>query len=570
MKTFFDRAAEKPVALVLLVVLLALLIDSSGLTWRVEQMVADTGISLLPQEDPQNIVIVAVDEKSLRKFGRWPWSRQIHAQLLERLMRAGTDTVAFDILFAEANETDSTGDHWFAAAIARHGQVILAMTSDENPKDGEVSEVLPLPMFGDAAAGIGHTDMAVGKDGIVRSTYLLAGTAAARWPGLALAALHISGRSGRFGVADLPGENFSDRKYVYEGRWIRDRRILFPYVGGAEAFPMVSYADVVEGRVGAEVLQGKIVFVGITAAAIRRVFATPDASEGAMSGVEIHANILNALQNDLSITSAQGLPRQLGLLLLSLIAATILVYARFTCVFSRLLLALIVSAGLLPAVVMATGLLLPVVPVWAGLVMVSFLLVRKRIGGLQRSPARDPLTGLCNRRMFETHVENMWRQSERHKRLLFLLIIDVDHFKRFNDALGHLQGDEALKKLAGYLGSKTRRAGDQACRIGGEEFAVLLNMDEPDLAHVEAYAQEIVDGIQNLGIYYWDGDRKYQLTVSIGCAGIVPGKYHTREELFNIADRALSQAKNAGRNRVHCRWSEKRSGAAKGFLQDLA
>ena len=565
MKTVLDSVAEKPAALLLLVVLLASLIDSSGLTWRAEQMVTDAGISLLPQEKPQNIVIVAVDEKSLRKFGRWPWSRQVHAQLLERLMRAGTDTVAFDILFAEASETDSAGDHWFAAAIALHGQVILAMASDEDPKDGEVSEVLPLPMFADAAAGIGHTDMAIGKDGIVRSTYLLAGTAAARWPGLALAALHISGR---LGMADLPGENFSDRKYVYEGRWIRDRRILFPYVGDAGAFPMVSYADVVEGRVGAEALQGKTVFVGITAAAIRRVFATPDATEGAMSGVEIHANILNALQHDLAITGAQGLPRQLGLLLLSLIAATALVYARFTCVFSRLLLALIVSAGLLPVVVMATGLLLPVVPVWVGLAMVSFLLVRKRIGSLQRSPARDPLTGLCNRRAFETHFDNMWRLSERHKRLLFLLIIDVDCFKRFNDASGHLRGDEALKKLAGYLGSKTRRAGGQACRVGGDEFAVLLDMDEPDLAHVEAYAQDIVDGIQNLGIQYWDGDMKYQLTVSIGCAGIVPGKYHAREELFNIADRALYQAKNAGRNSIHCQWAEEESGAAKGFLAE--
>ncbi|WP_456379935.1 CHASE2 domain-containing protein [Thiolapillus sp.] len=563
MKIFFDWVAEKPVALLILVVLLALLIDFSGVTWRLEQMVADTGISLLPQEAPQNVVIVAVDEKSLRKFGRWPWSRRIHAQLLDQLAVAGTGPVVFDVLFAEVSKADAVGDQLFAAAIARHGKVVLAMASDEDPKDGKVSEVLPLPMFADSAASIGHADMAIDKDGIVRSTYLLAGTAVARWPGLALAAMHVAARSG---AADLPGENFSDRKSIHEGRWIRDRRILFPYAGGAGTFPTLSFVDVVEGRGGAEALLGKTVFVGITAAAMRRVFATPDANEGVMSGVEIQANILNSLQQNLAITSAQGLPRQVGLIFLSLVAASILVYARFIGIFSRLLLVLMVSAGLLLAVMMTTGLLLPVVPVWAGLGIVGFLLSRKRIDSLQRSSALDPLTGLYNRRAFESHFENMWRLNERHKQLLFLLIIDVDHFKRFNDALGHLQGDKALKKLAGYLESKTRRAGDRVCRVGGERFAMLLDMDEPDLQHVEAYAQEIVDGIHDLGIHYWDGDTQQQLTVSIGCAGIVPSQYHTREELFDLADRALYQAKNAGRNRIHYRWSEKRSGAVKGFL----
>ncbi len=563
MKMLLDKGAEKPVTLLMLVVLLALFIDYTGLAWRVEQMVADTGISLLPQKEPHNIVIVAVDEKSLRKFGRWPWSRQIHAQLLDQLAIAGTGPVAFDVLFAEASKADAAGDQLLAAAIARHGKVILAMASDEDPKDGKVSEVLPLPMFADSAAAIGHTDMAVDRDGIVRGTYLLAGTAVARWPGLALAALHVAARSG---MDDLPGENFSDRKHIHEGSWIRDHRVLFPYAGGAGTFPMLSFVDVVEGQVSTEALRGKTIFVGIKAAAIRRVFVTPAANEGIMSGVEIQANVLNSLQQNSVLTSARGLPRQVGLILLSLIAASILVYSRFIGIFSRLLLSLAVSVGLLLAALMTTGLLLPVVPVWAGLGIVGFLLSRKRIGSLQQSSTRDPLTGLCNRSAFEAHFENMWRLNERHKRLLFLLIIDVDHFKRFNDALGHLQGDEALKKLAGYLASKTRRAGDRVCRVGGEEFSVLLDMNEPDLQQVETYAQEIVDGIRDLGIGYWDGDTKHRLTVSVGCAGIVPDQYHSREELFDLADRALYQAKNAGRNRIHCRWPEKQSGAVKGFL----
>ncbi|WP_456417740.1 CHASE2 domain-containing protein [Thiolapillus sp.] len=558
MKALSNSTARQSAVLLLLAVLLALLMDYSGLAWRVEHRVADAGVSLLPQEAPQDIVIVAVDEKSLRKFGRWPWSRQIHAQLLNRLKLAGAGLVAFDVLFAEASKTDSIGDQLFAAAIARYGKVILAMGSEEDPGDGKVSEVLPLPAFADATAGIGHTDMAIDKDGVVRGTYLFAGAGVARWPGLALAALDLSARPR---AAEWLGERFSDQGAFLGTRWVRDHRVLFPYAGRDGAFPVFSLADVVEGKIGAEVLQGKTVFVGVTAAAIRRVFTTPGAE--AMSGVEIHANIFNALKNDAVVLHAQGWFRLAGLIILSLAAVLVLVYGRFNSVFYRLCLAMAVSGGLSLLVLMITGLLLPVVPVWTALVVTGVLGGSMRIGGLRKNSSRDALTGLCNRSAFETHFGNMWRLNERRKRLLFLLLVDLDHFKRFNDMFGHLQGDEALKALASYLDGKTRHAGDRVCRVGGEEFAVLLDLEEPDLQQVEAFAQEIVDGVQDLEIRYRDGDRIRHLTVSVGCAGMVPGPCHTREELFDMANRALFQAKNAGRNRVHCRWSEKRPGATR-------
>ena len=150
----------------------------------------------------------------------------------------------------------------------------------------------------------------------------------------------------------------------------------------------------------------------------------------------------------------------------------------------------------------------------------------------------------------------MWRLNSRHQRMLFLLMIDVDHFKRFNDLMGHLKGDAALKEIGRYLQSKARRAGDMACRIGGEEFVVLLDMDKQELRDVEAYAQQIVKGIRDLGIDCHDETRQYRLTVSLGCAGVVPGPGHTRDELFNMADKALYQAKDAGRNQVSCSWPD--------------
>jgi len=332
--------------------------------------------------------------------------------------------------------------------------------------------------------------------------------------------------------------------------------VLFPFAQGPGGFPVYSFTDVVEGSIEGKKLAGKTLFVGITAAAIRRTFSTPDMAAGVMSGVEIHANTLNALEKNLLVTNAQGLLRVAGLILLSVVAGLVLLFSRSQCILCRLVAAMIIVTVLSLVPVLALGVLLPLVPLWLSLAIVTYLLMRRRIGSLQKNSTRDALTGLCNRRAFEEHFRNMWRLNGRHQRMLFLMMIDVDHFKRFNDLMGHLKGDAALKEIGRYLASKARRAGDMACRIGGEEFMLLLDMDKQELRDVEAYAQQIVKGVRDLGIDCHDDRRKYRLTVSLGCAGMVPGPGHTRNELFDMADKALYQAKDAGRNQVSCAGSE--------------
>lgn len=551
MSNYLDKMSTKPVVLLIAVVAIALLIDFTGLTWRLEQMVTDVEMQLWKRNAPQDIAIIAVDEKSLRTYGRWPWSRRIHASLLDRLGEVGTGPVIFDVLFADANDRDIKGDQLFADAILRHGKVVLAMSSDEDIADGVVSEVLPLSLFANAAASIGHTDMAVDKDGILRSVFLLAGTSVAHWPDLSLAALYASEK---YRVAYLPGQNFLDRVQKHEGHWVRDHKILIPYSGGAGHFTTFSFSDVVDGRVADELLSGKTLFVGVSAGGLQRMFSTPTGDGSVMSGIEVHANILSALQRGLVLEKPQGLVRMAWLILLSVFGALVILAVRPILAFSSLAAALFLSALLSMVLVLTVGLVVPMVPVWLSLVAVSYFLTRRHIGGLQKSSNIDSLTGLCNRREFEEHFKNMWNINERHKRLLFLLVIDADHFKRLNDAAGHLQGDRALVKLGDYLKSKARRAGDKACRIGGEEFVILLDMDDPKPEIVERYAQEIVDGIVELGIEYADGESTHRLTVSIGCASMVPGRNHNREELFDLADQALYKAKKAGRNRIFCQW----------------
>jgi len=558
-KALIDKLGEQSATYVLGAVLLALLVDWSGITWRMEQMVTDAELQLLRAPLAGDIAIVAIDEKSLREFGPWPWSRRQYARLLDSLKDTGAGTVAFDILFADPHRDDPEGDQAFAQAIARYGQVVLAMSSDRDISSGAVSEILPRPLFARPAAAIGHTDLPIDKDGMLRGVFLQAGSGAARWPQLALAALYLD-KSHK--VAHLPGHDSTQEASQGFGRWTRNHRILFPFRSEENPFPVFSFVDVVKGKVRQPMLAGKTLFVGATAQGLQRVFLVPSGYNRLMSGVEIQANVLNALEQDALLTELRGWPRWIVLALLSALGGMLVALYRGNCVSKGLALGLLVTSAAVLVLLLFFGVIAPTVPVWASLAGMAFLANRAQILHLQYSSDRDALTGLCNRRSFEEHFRRMWRINERHQRSLYLLILDADHFKRLNDAMGHLYGDEVLRKLGAYLQSKTRRAGDRACRIGGEEFAILLDMDKPDPEQVQNYAQQIVDDVKALGIIYSDNGVEHRLTLSVGCAMMVPGASATPEALFEAADQALYQAKKAGRNRIWCCDSCKQPAAA--------
>lgn len=265
--------------LLVVVVALTLLIDFSGISWRMEQMVTDTVSSLIKPVPASDIAIVAIDEKSLRKYGRWPWSRRLHARLLDRLRQAKSGPVAFDVLFADANGSDPAGDGLFATAIAAHGKVVLAMSSDEDPGDGEVTEVLPYAVF----------PMWRPLSGIRTWPSTATGLCAA--PTCSPAPAPHAGR-----ILPLLPYTFPENS----GSWIFRERPLLPSSRDTGALgqeqQVYSFTDVVEGMIDSEKLAGKTLFVGITAAAIRRTFSIPDMASGVMSGVEIHANTFNALK----------------------------------------------------------------------------------------------------------------------------------------------------------------------------------------------------------------------------------------------------------------------------------
>ncbi|ADV82093.1 diguanylate cyclase [Terriglobus saanensis SP1PR4] len=162
----------------------------------------------------------------------------------------------------------------------------------------------------------------------------------------------------------------------------------------------------------------------------------------------------------------------------------------------------------------------------------------------------DPLTGVHNRRWFDLALLREWKRAQRGKQPLTLLLIDIDHFKAFNDTLGHLQGDDCLTAVAQKLMSNLQRDGDSIVRYGGEEFVVIL--PQTDIRGALTVAENMRQAIARMA-YPHPGAPSGIVTVSVGAA--TQSDYSmedTSEELLIAADTALYRAKNGGRNRVEC------------------
>jgi diguanylate cyclase (GGDEF)-like protein len=158
---------------------------------------------------------------------------------------------------------------------------------------------------------------------------------------------------------------------------------------------------------------------------------------------------------------------------------------------------------------------------------------------------QDPLTGLGNRRQFDLSLQQEIRSSLREQSLIGLVLIDVDHFKRFNDEFGHAAGDQCLCKIGRVLQAHARRPGDLAMRIGGDEFALLLRISDP--ANLLMIGQAILHDVRNLQMKFAGAEL---VTVSIGLLSLVANPEVDGDTLYQNVDKALYQAKIAGRDQM--------------------
>ncbi len=167
---------------------------------------------------------------------------------------------------------------------------------------------------------------------------------------------------------------------------------------------------------------------------------------------------------------------------------------------------------------------------------------------LQEMSEVDPLTGVGNRRFFDERLKNEWNRAWRNHHPLSLIMLDVDHFKQYNDRYGHFSGDECLKKIGNVLKVSLRRPSEFGVRYGGEEFAAILA--DTDLIEAEKMAERIRKRIEKLRLEHLENPNHPWVTVSLGVATLWPRKGLQSRELVELADRALYRAKKDGRNCV--------------------
>ena len=175
--------------------------------------------------------------------------------------------------------------------------------------------------------------------------------------------------------------------------------------------------------------------------------------------------------------------------------------------------------------------------------------VKQLLEQLEGQLRTDGLTAVGNRRHFDTTLAQEWKRGQRSGEPLSLLLLDVDHFKRYNDSYGHIEGDRCLQQIARTIRSNARRSSDVVCRIGGEEFAVLL----PATSQAEAasVALSIVQAIDRLAIEHATSDVASWVTVSIGVASSTPSSGGDPTELMERADGALyKRKKQQGRHGI--------------------
>lgn len=270
----------------------------------------------VPREPSANIVIAAIDDDTLAQYGRWgEWPRNLHAQAIENLDNAKAMAIGYDVLFASETANDSV----LAQAMADAGNVVIVVAGE-----GQISSptheitfqnvIHPTAALENASAATGHVSVLIGEGGIVREIPLVIMSAEGdTYPALMLSLLHTHFKQ------DLPSQFTVDDGVMH----LLDRDIpvddtksmRINYAGPPGTYTMISYADIIEGTFDPELVKFKMVLVGMTATGEPDSWVTPMSPEK-MYGVEIHANAMDTILNQLYLTEMSKVGTFLIMLLL--------------------------------------------------------------------------------------------------------------------------------------------------------------------------------------------------------------------------------------------------------------
>ncbi len=266
---------------------------------RWDDLIYDTLLANQSPEPAPEVVIIEIDDASIAELGRWPWPRNVHAGLVNKLADVNVKALGFDILFSDPDRYSANNDVLLAMALKRHGKVVLPIHAEQIRYEGQLRERLPIPQFTENAASLGHIHIESGGDGIVRTAFLKGGVGNSEWPHFSLA---LARMDRNFSAQDEHSVNSTSSTLTPNRAWIQSHPVRIPFVGPPGSIHRVSYADVISERISLDVFEERFVLVGMTASGESDRFPTPVSSDGQlMAGVEILANLLVGITKNKNI-----------------------------------------------------------------------------------------------------------------------------------------------------------------------------------------------------------------------------------------------------------------------------
>ena len=544
----------------------------------------------------KNIVIISVDEASyeylLGKYGEWPISRRIYADLIDYVEHQKPSVLAFDLMFVKSIKSSTNDDDILARNMAKYDNVFTAMNFDNQlaelrtPADlpdrlkakvenkGNVELNNPMLTFSncrtiinqilDKNPHIGHINLIRANDGIAREIPPFVTYKGDYYPHLALkvAMKHLERT-----------EHLKMDKFVidrYGNLLVGSHKIPVTKGGSAilnwygpsglynkKSFDYIPFwkleKTMYEGEklIPADFFKDKIVYVGTSAASLADIKSVP--TDRLMPGVELHTTFINNLLDNTFIKRAGFKADILVSLLLSLFVGYVVIRTKSTVLSS------VISVLAVIFYTIAAGLIMQYYNIWVSITIpvscavlvfiavyiAKYIMKSRDFDYTYALATTDGLTELYNHRYFQEQMVKNIETAKRYNSEFSLIILDIDFFKKFNDNYGHQAGDAVLKQVAQVL-KKNVRSSDVVCRYGGEEMSIILTNTNNKDALITA--QKICDAVAQKS-FKLGGDIEKNVTISLGVS-TYPQNGSTPSELIKYADEGLYKAKENGRNQV--------------------
>lgn len=566
------------------------IIKTENKTFDIRQTLLVNNKAKKPNKD---IVIVTVDDASYEylttKYGEWPLPRNIYADLIHFMEKQSPNAIAFDLMFVSSLKSGVDADNKLATAMSTYDNVYTGMNFDNMSYDVREPMVLPgrlqitvnnkskvdfqdltftncrpiLSQIINSNTKIGMLNILRSSDGVIREFPAVVKYQNSFYPNLAflLALEHqaeIDNRS--YNAIDMD----KDANIVLKDKKIPvniDGGLILNWYGHShgetyEHIPLYKLIKLMNGEKIKEKydLSNKIILIGTTATGLADIKSIPIGSFGeTYPGVEMYATFINNFLDNNFIKKAEPFTNIVITLFLAGIISVVVLLVNSTIISVTAAIFIALGYIILTYFVMWFGnlwidIVIPVAAiVFSFLVayIVKYIIKSRDFEHQYKLATTDGLTQLYNHRYFQEQMQMQIANASRYGNEFSLIIVDIDHFKKFNDTYGHQAGDAVLRQVAQTLKMNTRMT-DIVCRYGGEEMSIILtNTDRQEaIMNAKRMCNEVAKKMFKL-----NATDTTHVTISLGVSTF-PQDGETSQQLVEVADQGLYYAKEHGRNQV--------------------